>query len=137
MPLNGPKWPLLQACDLDTGTLKSSTSTVILYVARLCCRLENYISFVLAYEEGTHDCICGKPFRGLRCAPGVAARLRVAQEHLRHVLWGEMTRLIQAWYHKLVKECDSSEDDQVLTVACCPLLHLLTDELLLIAVDGY
>ena len=119
----------LQACDLDTGTLKSSTSTVILYVARLCCRLENYVSFVLAYEEGTHDCICGQPFRGLRCAPGVAARLRVAQKQFRHLLWGEMTKLIQAWYHKLVKECDSSDDDQVLdtnTKHMCSLhAHLL------------
>ena len=64
---------LRQACDLDTGTLQSSTASVILYVTRVCCRLDNYISMVLSYETGTHDCLCGRPCRGL---PRLAAAVR-------------------------------------------------------------
>ena len=37
-----------QATDLDTGTFKASTTTVILYVVRLGCRFDSYISFLLA-----------------------------------------------------------------------------------------
>ncbi len=32
-----------QAIDLDTGTLKSSTATIILFMTRLACRVDNYV----------------------------------------------------------------------------------------------
>ena len=105
---------LKQAADLDTGTLKSSTATVILYVVRLCCRIDSYIAMVLDYDAGTHDCIRGKPFRQLQLAEGVAARLVAAQSELRRILWGDVTSLMQTWYFKLVRECDGSDDDRVL-----------------------
>ena len=54
-----------QACDLDTGSLRSSTATVILYVVRLCARIDNFASMLLSYDAGTHDTIRGKPYRQL------------------------------------------------------------------------
>ena len=57
-----------QAYDLDTGTLKSSTSTIILYVTRLCCRIVSYVSLLLDYDCGVHETIVGKPCRDMQCA---------------------------------------------------------------------
>ena len=111
--LSGVTRLLRQACDLDTGTLKSSTATVILYVSRLTCRVDSYVSMLLAYDSGMHDCVCGKPFRGLALATGVAEKLAKAQPAARP-LWGEVSRLMQVWYAKLVRECESSDDDHVL-----------------------
>ena len=47
--------PEPQASDLDTGTFKASTTTVILYVIRLVCRVDNYVTFLLQYDRGAHD----------------------------------------------------------------------------------
>ena len=64
-----------QAADLDTGTFKSSTAPVILYIVRLCCRIDNYVTMVLEYDAGTHACIVGKPVRNLELAEGVRPQL--------------------------------------------------------------
>ena len=90
-----------QATDLDTGTLKASTTTVILFVCRLCSRMDNYIAFVLSYDAGTHDSIRSKPFRGLKIAAAVREQLVEAQAELRSILWGELRPLLTAWYNKL------------------------------------
>ena len=58
--------------------------------------------------------IVGKPFRGLRVAEGVAEQLVAAQAQLRHRIWGEVCTLVKVWYQKLVRECESSDDDRVL-----------------------
>lgn len=84
---------------------------------------------LLTYERGTHDCIRGQPFRGLPLADGVLERLTVAQKQMRDIVWGEVCQLMQVWYHKLVRECESSDDDRVLdanTKHMCNLhAHLL------------
>ena len=103
-----------QAINLDTGTLKSSTATVILYVCRLGARVDNYLTMLLDYDAGTHEAIVGKPVRGLELAAGVRATLERAQHELHGLLWGQLARLLQAWYHKLVRECEAAESDQVL-----------------------
>ena len=41
-----------QACDLDTGTFVSSTTTIILFIVRLASRIDNYVSFLLDYTAG-------------------------------------------------------------------------------------
>ena len=93
-----------QAVDLDTGTFEASTTTIILYVVRLCARVDSYVSFVLSYHDGTHDSIRGQPFRQLDLAPGAADKLREAQAELRKVLWGDLRRMLHRWYNKLVRQ---------------------------------
>jgi hypothetical protein len=103
-----------QACDLDTGTLFSSTAGVILYVCRLVARVDNYLSLLIDYDAGTHESICGKPYRGLELGPDV--KLEPARAELREVMWGELRRILLAWYHKLVVECETAQSDIVLDI---------------------
>lgn len=84
-----------QAIDLDTGTFKSSTAPVILYVVRFCCRIDNYVSMMLDYDAGTHACISGKPVRQLELGTGVRNQLEVAQTELHSLLWGELRHMLQ------------------------------------------
>ena len=103
-----------QANDLDTGTLKSSTATIILFATRLCCRVDSYVSMLMDYEQGTHDTIAGKPFRGLACAEGVVEKLRAARAQLHTFLWEEMHGLLRRWYLKLLREVEQSDDEEML-----------------------
>ena len=64
--------------------------------------------------EGEHDALVGKPFRGLALGPGVAQCLDTAQREIRALLWGEVTSLMRAWYHKLTRECETTDDDALL-----------------------
>ena len=91
--LGGVTRLLRQAIDLDTGTLKSSTATVILYVTRLACRIDNYVSFLLQYDGECHDSIVGKPYRAVDLAAEIRARLERARGEMRKLLWGEVRGL--------------------------------------------
>ena len=113
-----------QACDLDTGTLFSSTAAVILYVVRLCSRLDNFLSMLISYDAHEHESIVGQPFRGLQLGPGVQPRLVEARAQLRAVLWGELRNILLAWYNKLVLECESSQSDLVLDINTRHLCNL-------------
>ena len=57
-----------QAVDLDTGTLKSSTATIILFMTRLACRVDNYVQMVpkaVLDRADAFDC----PLTGAGCTP--------------------------------------------------------------------
>jgi hypothetical protein len=100
-----------QAVGLDTGSFASSTTTIILYVVRLCARIDNYLSFVLAHDGGTHDAIPADcRFRQLELPAGGRERLEEARGRLRGVLWGELRRLMLRWYHKLARELDGADE---------------------------
>ena len=117
-----------QAATLDTGTLKASTTTVILFVVRLCSRVDSYIAFVLAYDAGTHDSIRGKAFRGLKLAPAVRTQLEDAQAELRSVLWGELRAILLAWYNRLSREtvhCSEQTLDENTRHMCVLHSHLV------------
>ena len=106
-----------QATDLDTGTFKSSTTTVILYVIRAVARFDNYVSFLLQYERGAHDSIRGKPFRQLSVPPAVREELMRARKELRAVMLGELRPLLLGWYTKMSRELDRAymqEDSEIL-----------------------
>ena len=102
---------------MDTGTFKASTTTVILYTVRLAARLENYISFLLSYDSGTHDSILGKPFRQLQLTTTAKEQLTRAHRELRKVMLGDLRPLLLGWYGKLSRELDRalvSDDTEVL-----------------------
>ena len=90
---------LTQAVALDTDTLKSSTATVILYMTRLACRVDNYIAMLLSYDEGTHDSMRREthPFRQLELTDEARRRLKEGQVAIRRLLWGEVSSLMRAW----------------------------------------
>ena len=92
-----------QAIDLDTGTFESSTTTIILYIVRLCARVDNYVSFLLSYDDGTHDSIRGKPFRGLELSDGARPRLEAAQRELRVLLHEQFRATLLGWHAKLAR----------------------------------
>ena len=58
-----------QGLALDTGTFKSSTSSIILYLCRLCARLDNYVTMMVAYDSGTHETLRGRPLQSIKCPP--------------------------------------------------------------------
>ena len=104
-----------QAIDLDTGSFEASTTTIILYIVRLASRIDNYLSFLLQYDAGTHDSIRGKPYRQIELLPAVSSKLRACRAELRGMLWGDLRKVLHAWYHKLVKANDDADaDDEVL-----------------------
>ena len=78
-------------------------------------RIDNYLSFLLQYDAGTHDSIRGKPYRQIELPPAVASKLRACRAELRGMLWGDLRKVLHAWYHKLVKANDDADaDDEVL-----------------------
>ena len=43
---------------VDEGAKEFNTSTlIILYITRLGCRVDNYLSFLIDWTKGKHDCI--------------------------------------------------------------------------------
>ena len=103
-----------QAADMDTGSLRSSTATVTLYVCRLCARVDNYVTMLLEHDAGTHSTLAGRPFRQLELAAGVRPQLEAAQAALRSVLWGELRSILLAWKERLAAECAAATHDSVL-----------------------
>mgnify|MGYP007078071810 CR=1 FL=1 len=77
---------------------------------RLASRLDNYISFLLQYDAGTHDSIRGQPFRQLSLVPSVREQLMAAHDELHTVLRGELRSLLISWYNKLSRELDGADE---------------------------
>ena len=81
------------------GDAQVETATVILYVTRLACRIDNYVSFLLQYDGECHDSIVGKPYRAVDLAAEIRARLSRRARGERSLLWGEVRGLLHAWSH--------------------------------------
>ena len=120
-----------QAVDLDTGHVKASTSTVILYVVRLCARVDNYASLLIALADGSHETLSLAQCRGLHAAQlrRVLPQLEQLRAELRAVLHGPLQQVLAGWYRKLVKECENRFDDSVLDentkMMCSVQAHVL------------
>ena len=91
----------------------SSTTTIILYVVRLASRVDNFVTFLLAYDSEQHDSIRGQPYRQLQLGPGVGEKLETFRKELHRLLWGELRSILLRWYHKLVREGEEDDDDDV------------------------
>ena len=106
-----------QALDLDTGTLKSSTSTIILFVTRLACRIDNYVSMILALADGEHETLSvssRNPARPVEISKEQCRELREARDVLHKFLWVDVHGVLRRWHLKLVKECVEKNDEETL-----------------------
>jgi hypothetical protein len=82
------------ACDtgsvVDEGAKTFNTSTVIiLYLVRVGARVDNYLSFLIDYFTGKHDCI-DWPLRETDCADEVLEKLINGRKDLRALLDGQV-----------------------------------------------
>ena len=109
---------LRQAIDLDTGSVKSSTAGIILYVVRLCARVDNALTFLIHCFYGKHETLKGDNaiFRDLNLTASTAAHLTIARESLRAALHGEGLGVLEIWIRKLMRECEGKMDDDILDV---------------------
>ena len=94
------------AQDLDVGTVRSSTVEIILYVIRLACRVENYLTYLVDRETDPHASI-------MRERKLTGDTLRLCEEGLaliRRELRGGIHRMVEAWCDEAMKEIDNSPD---------------------------
>ncbi len=103
------------ALQMDTGRYTASqagSSSVILFVVRLCVRVEEFILYL-----HRHD-VCAK-VRGLENRPsGVLSYLADAQNTMRSRLNKEVFPMIEQWLHRAAKNSD-------VEVSCVLHAHLL------------
>ena len=129
--VNGILKLLRQAMDLDTGSVKSSTASIILYVIRLGARLDNALSFLIQCSQGTHDTLKGDHtvFRELHLTSETLAVLMDGQSKLRALVHDEGLRILEVWLHKLMLECEGRTDDDTLDenteIMCNIYAHML------------
>jgi thiol-disulfide isomerase/thioredoxin len=122
---------LRQGMDLDTGSAKSSTASIILYLVRLGSRLDNAMSFLIQCAQGTHDTKKGDDvmFRQMSPRADTLKYLVGAQKDLREILHKEATGILEAWQQKLMRECEGKVDDDILDLhtelLCNIYAHLL------------
>ena len=88
------------AIDLDTGTFKSTTVPIILYVIRTACRFENYLSFLSSYASGTHETLSNK-LREVTIPDYILESLEDGLISIRKILRNTMQSLLEHY----VEEC--------------------------------
>jgi hypothetical protein len=75
------------ALDLDGGTVHSTTVGVIIYVARLACRVDAYLDFVVRFADGTLPGV-RTPMRDAQLGAAELAVVRAARGELQALLRG-------------------------------------------------
>eukprot|EP00954_Amorphochlora_amoebiformis_P002751 216063-Amorphochlora_amoeboformis.AAC.1 len=116
------------ALDLDTGTFKSSTVDIILYVVRLCCRVENYVDFMIQLETKTHECI-RTPLRDVKVTERTLEKLVDYRAQLRTMLRGKVHKMVEGYIIEAMREIEGKVDDEVVDrntkIACRMHTHLI------------
>jgi len=116
------------AMDLDTGSFKSSTVDIILYVIRLCCRVDNYIDFMIQLENKTHECI-RTPLRDVKVTEKTLIKLEAYQKQLRKLLRHRVHDMVEGYIVEAMNEANARENDEVVDkntkVACRMHTHLI------------
>ncbi len=96
------------ACDtgsvVDEQETQFNTSTmIILYIARLGARVDNFVSFLVHYADSDHDCI-DWPLRDTEISAEVLEKLRVGLQSLREVLHTQFSVLFEDYLRRLDAE---------------------------------
>ena len=97
-------------CDIDAFDFNVAVD-IILYVARLGSRVDNYITFLLAYVDDPSDCTNG-PLRGVEVEPDGVRALRTGQMQLRSMLQGKYSDCLEEYLRKLHLETVAFPDDE-------------------------
>ncbi len=108
------------ACDTgsvaDEGALGFNTSTsVIIYVARLGARVDNYLSFLIDWSLNRHDCIDGdRPLRDLDVSEEVLGRLIEGRCQIRDILRDQYDPLFEDYLKRLDSETSKDPTNEAL-----------------------
>ena len=106
-----------QAVNIDTGSAQSSTSTIVLFVTRLLCHVEHYVSLLLRKRPGIFGASPYEDVRDLDLPEGGEAErvLKSASAALRGFLYegkAEMRTVLAGWYQKLSRACEANDNDK-------------------------
>lgn len=79
---------------------------IILYVIRLSCRIDNFLSFLIQYHTNTHNCINKRDvkLRGIDITPAQLELLQTSRHRLRLQLFGPHLSLIDDYLRKLDRQ---------------------------------
>jgi hypothetical protein len=126
--LDGVARLMRQAIDLDTGSMRSSTAPVILYVARLASRVDSYVDFVVRHARASHATLPRARRWGARAleldvSPRTLAELEAAHDGLRALLHGEMHAILASWCVVYSSDVDLHIAHGVARLVISPLLQ--------------
>lgn len=96
------------ACDTgsvaDDGAIDLNTSTsIIIYVSRMGARIDNYLSFLIDWSLGTHDCIDGQ-LRGMEISDETLTKLTNGRDQIREILRDQFDPLFEDYLKRLDAE---------------------------------
>ena len=84
----------------------NTSVAIILYVIRLSCRIDNFLSFLIQYHTNTHNCINKRDvtLRGIEITPEKLKLLQTNRHRLRLQLFGPHLSLIDDYLRKLDRQ---------------------------------
>lgn len=102
---------LLKVLDMDTGRY-TKVSEAILYVIRLCVRVEGFLVFLTKnktyHNAAGEDAIYGACYeaqvRGLECSDALVAEAMEFQSKIRDILEGRIVKVLARWIKRAKKE---------------------------------
>lgn len=96
------------ACDTgsvidEKATEFNASTTIILYICRLGSRVDNYLSFLIDWSTGKHDCI-DWPLRETEISEETLLKLQNGRQELRDLLHGKYSVLFEEYLKLLDSE---------------------------------
>jgi uncharacterized membrane protein YgcG len=107
---------------LDTGTVVdegeedfNGSADIILYVARLGARVENYASFLVEHSTDTHQCIgADRKLREVEVEADCLAQLKRGLAELQGLLQGSFNSLLEDYLRKLDRQTSDDPSNEAL-----------------------
>lgn len=99
---------------VDEGAKEFNTSTmIILYITRLGCRVENYLTFLIDWAKGQHDCI-DAPLREVYVSPETLSTLEAGLSSLRQLMHTQFEILFEDYLQRLHKQTTNDPTNESL-----------------------
>ena len=96
------------ALGLDAGSYFASQSTIIMYLLRFGCRVENHIRFVLDYAAGkTHATLV---LRDTEVHPDVVTFLKEGHAEIRELLERKFQRMLRSWTDEVLARATALQE---------------------------
>jgi hypothetical protein len=93
----------------------NSSTMIILYMARLGARIDNYLTFMLDWAAGAHDTCSARPLRDVDMSAAALAQLEAGRRSLRSVLCGPFNDLFEDYLRRLHDQTVRDPDNEKLT----------------------